>query len=276
MPRTPTMLMLLALAGPTWAQTDALYYTDTGTDTLHIVQGGADAPIALPVGSIDEVAIAVAGDVRTLGGRTDGTRQYDLAGAYTGPSFARPAIAADFHDGTTNGVHNFATASDGWVYRFDRDWQNPTPLFQPVSGGWGITYDHANATLWISNGFSTVEQYSMTGGTPLSSFTLLPGTFTENAIAWEPSTDTIWVIENFASLTGLYTAQQYDKTGAPMASVPLLGGIDPTGGAEFDMGPIPAPGTLALLALAAGAARRRRADADCSRLGCEISRHSTD
>lgn len=258
MNRRISTAVVLVLSGSAAAQTDPLYYTDTGTDTLHIVQGGVDTPIPLPAGSIDEVAIAVAGGVRTLGARTDGTRQYDLAGTYTGPSFARPAITEDFWDGTTNGVHNFATATDGWVYRFDRDWQNPTRLFQPVSGGWGITYDHARTSLWVSNGFTTVEQYSMTGGAPLSSFTLLTGTLTENALAWEPSTDTIWVLENFASVTGTYAAQQYSVTGVPMASVSLVGGIDPTGGAEFDMGPIPAPGVLGAAGFAALMGSRHR------------------
>lgn len=256
MKNEPVVLAALAasIAGRAIAQTDALYYTDTGTHTLHQVQFGTDTAYAMPAASIDEMPIAVAGDVRTSGSRFDVSRRYSLAGSHTGPTFPRPPITADLLDGTTNGIHNFAMASDGWVYRFDRNWQSPAALFQPVSGGWGLTYDALTNSLWVSNGHLTVEQYAMSGGSPISSFTLLPGTFTENAIAWEPSTNTIWVIENY----GGTTAQQYSTTGVPMMSVPLVGGIHPIGGAEFDMGPIPAPGAIGLLSAAGLIASRRR------------------
>lgn len=245
-------IVMGGVPGRALAQIDALYYTDTGTHTLHHVQFGLDTAYAMPPGSVDEMPIAVSGDVRTAGSRFDVTRQYTLGGAYTGPSFSRPSIAADLLDGTTDGVRNYAMASDGWVYGFDRNWQSPAALFQPVSGGWGLTYDALSNTLWVSNGHLVVEQYAMSGGAPMASFSLLPGTFPENAIAWEPSTNSIWVIENFGGMT----AQQYSISGAPMASVALVGGIHPIGGAEFNI--VPGPGGLALVCAALGMARRRR------------------
>ncbi len=51
----------------------------------------------------------------------------------------------------------------GGVYRFARDWTNPTLLFQ--AGGIGaLTYDPTNSSLWVSQfGNSTITNYTMGG-----------------------------------------------------------------------------------------------------------------
>ena len=241
------------------AQTDVLYVTDPfSTNQLNRFQGGSTlSQTGMVSGYADESALAVAGDVRTMAygglGSIQGY-QYDLSGSYLGTTYAWNGPGS-WYDGTTDGTKNYSVAvSSGDVYSFDRDWQSPTYLFTTESsGGFGITYDGKNKSLWVTNtstGF--IQEYDFAGGL-LSSFSIGgSGVGAYAGLAWEPSTDTLWLAGG-----GYSPYEQYSKTGTLLDTVSPSGLSGPVGfyGAEFD---IPAPGSLALLGLGGFAAARRR------------------
>lgn len=247
-------VLVSAVAGTAFGQTDRLYITDTrgGTGNIYVVQAGSLAnTFSMAGGGTREGPIAVASDVRTISDDT-GTpgAQYTLGGAWTGTTYATNPTPGQWFDGTTDGKYNYSCAwpSDA-VYRFDRDWQNPTLLFSTGRDGeMGITWDSKTNTLWTGNHLNgTIENYSMNGSL-LTEFSLPYG---PDGVAYEPSTDTIW-LESYNS----HELHQYDKAGLLLQSfqvsgMPLSFGFD----AEFA---VPAPGAAALLGLGGLIAGRRR------------------
>src|SRR2546430_10837732 len=132
----PLVLLFVALsghhaeAGPisTW------YLTAGDQGTNWMIQGASASsfPQHHPENQ-GEYAVAVSGDVRTLGNGNTGSglgSQYTLAGVYTGTDYAYPNTALRFYDGATDGTYNYSVDyGSGAVYRMDRDWSNPSLLF---------------------------------------------------------------------------------------------------------------------------------------------------
>ena len=269
---------LLALsAGPLAAQGPTGTYYLAGADATTAVGGNwriqgatatASAP-AHPAQRYGESAIAVSGDVRTLGAFTGASgrlgAQYSLGFVATGVAYGGAGAVTDRHaffDGTTDGAFNYSVAYGGGVYRMERDWTAPVLLFTPVlTGALGITYDPSNNSLWVSEFSGTrVRNYAL-DGTELSTFDT-GGITGIGALALDYSDGTLW----FGSQPNYGTFYQYSRAGvqlqtqsyADMSSANMLGG-------EFDLvgvAAVPEPGTLVLLAgglaLVGGASARRR------------------
>ncbi|MBA4137587.1 MAG: hypothetical protein C0518_09750 [Opitutus sp.] len=153
-----------------------------------------------------------------------------------------PLGVSQFLDGTTNGIFNYTlawTGGDAVVYRASTDWTNLTSIFTATGSDIaGIAYDMASDTLWIS-GSSTIYQYSLTG-TVLGQFSHTGG---RGGLAYQPSTDSLWLVPNNASSPLL----QYSKSGTLLQSLTVTGRSSNVWGAEFVA--VPEPSTYALLAL---------------------------
>jgi hypothetical protein len=240
----------LAAAGPTHAQgpTSSLYLTDGDHNKNFIIQGntvtqtsqsGAD-----PIGG--EYAIAVSGDVRTLGNGNPGDHGqgagYNTVFTDTGTRYTYPASVGNFYDGTTDGTRNFSVDfNTGNVYGMDRNWQGPSLLFTAIPNDLGITYDRTNNSLWLSKfGGGPITDYSLTGAV-LSGFTGVGG----GALALDPADNTLWTVTQ-----GSETFSQYTKTGTLLQTKNYA---LPTGenilGGEFNIvtaaSPVPEPSSVA-------------------------------
>jgi hypothetical protein len=268
----------LMLASGAAAQTSRLYVTalldpDVPNGGIAVLQSH-NLLFKFPTVQFEERAIAISGDVRTASlrpasyppGADDGHR-YDLNGNYLGQAY--PATSADLFssDGTTDGQHNYGITA-GALYQYDRDWQNPAPLFSsPVDRPFtrGVTYDPYQHTFWILTeafnpvtGFDVwVDEFDYAGQRlqgslvhdPVSG---LPAAQNRSALAFDPADRTLWIVDEG------YLAQVDRTTGAIMDAFlhPYLL-INPPG-AEFDLGLVPAPGAAGLLVLAGACALRRR------------------
>jgi hypothetical protein len=244
-------LVVAAFPGAALAQTSELFINQYGSSGMFVAQGGSI------IRSWNEVygaenAIAVAGaTVRTAGSNVFGPNgaEYDLNGVPQGPSY-NIGMGGNYYDGTTDGSkYNYAVQHNGDynVYRFDRDWANPQPLFNVGFATSGITYDSTNGTLWVSDGLSKlVRNFDLTGQ-ELSSFTMSQGTYAYG-LALDPADGTLWQGDY-----GNGVLHQYDKTGQHLGSISL--NVSSAFGIEFN---IPSPGAAVLLGLGTALAARRR------------------
>ena len=231
----------VALAGPGPASPLYLTYSYVaGFGNIAVVQGNTSTGFAEAYGGPDEIPIAVSGDVRTTGyccGIFGG--QYSLVGVPTGTSYVLPFNPqCCFYDSTSDGRHNYlVNYSNGNVYQTARDFTNPVLLFNSGAGDFGITYDRANNSLWISGwDNSTVTDYSLSGGF-ISSFST--GHKDNTALALDPADHTLWLVDQ--SSTG--SLEQYSTAGALLSGGPYVGGAL---GGEFNFSPVPEPGTLVM------------------------------
>jgi hypothetical protein len=251
---------LLAAAGLATGQTDVLYMGGQSSSTMHLIQGGVQInSFVNNQGSNFETALAVAGDVRTIafqpGGPPGG--QYGLNGGFLGAQY--PNITNHYYlDGGTDGSkYNYAidySNGQGTVTQFDRNWANGVDIFNVGVNCGGITVDGSDNTLWITGIFGDSQTYHYTtGGSYLGQITTLSSSF--ESIAWEPSSDTLWVNSRDDGL--LY---QYAKNGTLLNTLNINGGgfNDNVHGIEFEMRGIPAPGAAALLGVSGLVASRRR------------------
>lgn len=200
-----------------------------------------------------EAPIAVWGDVRTTGFFSNGSGAlYDGSGNMLGPTYTHPSNIGNTFDGTTDGLFNYTVElNTGTVYRTDRDWQNPVPLFGlgTTSQG-GITWDASSNTLWVAQGGNAglLGQYTMAGA--LVSSTMLSGTGALNDLAMDVD-GTLWTHGN--------ALEHFSTTGTHLGSFAMnLNGDTIRGG---EIGAVPEPGSMLALAsgVAALLARRRRA-----------------
>lgn len=199
-----------------------------------------------------ESPIAVFGDVRTMGFYPTTTgAQYDLAGTALGPTYTHPANLQSTFDGTTDGTWNYTVeVKTGNVYQLDRDWQNPTFMFNvgPSSQG-GIAYDCATNSLWVANEGScfgagtfgitgSVTNYTM-NGSPLSS-TIFGSSGLLNDLAMDID-GTFWA-------DGGNALFHYDSLGNSLGAYPVNWGGDSIRGAEIAC-IVPEPNSLSCLGL---------------------------
>jgi hypothetical protein len=241
----------VAQAGP--GPTSPLYLTGTtagGYYGIAVVQGNSvinSFPEAYtPSGG--ESPIAVYGDVRTvfispggLGG------QYTLAGTPTGTSYFTPWVIIDngVYDSTTDGSHNYLVDyNNGNIFQTARDFTSPTFLFNVGHGDFGITYDRANNSLWISswNSSTSVFDYSL-GGALLSSFST--GHYANAALALDPADHTLWLVNEYSVDPNFGYLEQYSTSGVLLSTGPYVGYGQ---GGEFNLAPTttPEPGTLVM------------------------------
>ena len=196
-----------------------------------------------------EGAIAVHGDIRTMGYYTNTSGAgYGLNQAPLGPIYTHPSSIGNTSDGTTDGTYNYTVdVLNGNVYRTDRDWQNPTFLFNvgPTSQG-GITYDCATDTLWVAGegGCQPSGQCGTTGsvgnytlsGAPLSA-TVFAGSGGLNDLAIDID-GTFWAHATYAWGDELV---HYAPSGGRLGSFPINLGGDTISGAEIAGGCAPPP-----------------------------------
>ena len=246
--------MALGQASPYWL-TDGYY------GKMYKVQNGAlQQVITMPISNV-EYGIAVADTIRTVNYYANYGigREYLLDGTPTANTYSLTGGADQITDGTSDGVnYNYGIRwSDGGVWRFDRNWQNPQLVFNAGADFGGIAYDTATGTLWVKSRESgTVANFSTTG-TLLGSFQTPE--FTGWALAYEKATNSLWVT-GFSTLdtSNPETINNYSKAGVLLHSF-TIAGMSGTNIAGGEMS-IPEPGSLALIAIAgaAVAARRRR------------------
>ncbi len=203
-----------------------------------------------------EYGIAVADDVRSIDyfGSSKGA-QYSLTGTQSGVTYAHGLSSFAAIDGTTDGAtSNWAGNYFGnEIYRWDRDWANPVLAFN-VEGTSvsGITYDVGNSSLWIFvAGSGVIGQYDL-GGKLISSFQVSTNS-TDNMLAYEPATQTIWMKPRSSA-----EIRQYSRSGDLLQTVGLADSNLNTLGMEFSITGIPTPGALSLLGLGGMALGRRR------------------
>lgn len=234
-----------------------LYLTAGDQGNIWVVQGtGVNRSWVMATGN-REYPIAVADEVRTLGGMDiEMGAEYTLAGVDTGTRYNFPAGISSAWDGTTDLSSNyFMDFGTGTVYQTGLDWSSPTPLFTVGGGSYlGITYDFSDDTLWVSGWSQGIVEHRTLGGALLGSFATPFNSI--SCLALDDASGTLWM----GTQTQQGTFFQYSKAGASMGSVFIEDLVTQnTLGGEF-RAVVPEPATLFVVGagLLALACRRRR------------------
>lgn len=259
-----------ARAGPV----SPYFIESSNTKTLYRVEGSSVVASSTTYCNHCESAIAVVRDVRSIGviGGLYGLNTAQQGITYPFPF--NPALQYRFVDGTTNGLRNFSTTptidsnfnpAGPTVFSFDRVWADPVALFSMPANYFidGITYDPSNGSLWLQGSYQSlagtrvyfVDDFAM-DGTDLGGFDdSAPTGFGGHALAMDYADGTLWSIYGPGS-----SFTQWSRTGVLLQTmtIPDLGGLLSSAGAEF---PLPEPGTMTVLAAGTamlGMIRRRR------------------
>lgn len=213
--------VLACLAAATATAQTSEYFLMTGDQaTFHVIQNGVVVRSWGPAPGSDnyQYPIAVAGTLRAMAKDPgDIGAEYDLAGNDLGTRYTNPGgSVGNSWDGTTDGGSNYTIDSTGMVHRFDRNWANPTSLFD--AGGTGsLTYDPGSQTLWVSQFSSqTITQYTFSGVT-VSSFST--GHTQNMALAMDHADGTLWLHDR----TTQGTFEQWTTTGTLLQRIAVAG-----------------------------------------------------
>ena len=238
------VLLVIASAARAVGPSSPYYLTNGDSQILQVGESGA--VVNSWSTALDLYPLAVTNTVKLYdrgAGFFGNGLEYTLSGTPTGVTFPwQNGPTGQLLDGATDAVaHNYASeffGSNG-IWQYNLNWQNPTLLFTTSTAPVGVTYDRADGNLWISLDGGNIEQVTNTGQV-LSQF--FPGSGRWGALAWEPSTDTLWAHDNGTSLL-----RQWTTSGVLLqtVSVPALSGN--IWGGEFSI--VPEPSTFALAAL---------------------------
>ncbi|MFO1024948.1 MAG: hypothetical protein U1E70_07195 [Acetobacteraceae bacterium] len=176
--RVAMALLLSAFAMLTWdtpataGPVSPYYIESVNTKTLYRVEGSSVAASSTTYCNHCESAIAVAGDVRSIGAFAPNIGGlYGLNTTQSGTTYTFP-FSADlryhFVDGTTNGSRNFSTTPTynsnfdrvgTTVFSFDRTWADAVALFSlPANYDiTGITFGPGNGSLWLQGTYQTLN-----------------------------------------------------------------------------------------------------------------------
>jgi hypothetical protein len=227
------------------------YLADADATRLQVVQSGtvvddwSTVPRLSPLAVSGSVRAYNVGTLSPIHSFTGPGVEYTLEGLPTGATYPwQQGPTGQLLDGATDGfAWNFAAEWDGQngIWRYDRGWKNPVRLFTSYRTI-GITYDRSAGTLWISQDFGAIQQVDL-AGVILSQFS--PGTPGRwGALAWEPSTNTLWAKDNFSA-----TMRQWSKDGTLLQEISVAGLSSNIIGGEFSM--IPEPATFLCLIIGA-------------------------
>ena len=238
-------------AGSSLAQQSIWYCTDasnTGFKWTRSYQNGVEIA-SFPWMNAGEMPIYVdkaEAKIRQLNAGNSVTvgSEYELDGTPTGNTYhfdyVDPGVrvgADAAYDGQSVYLVGFPA---GVVYRTDKDYSNPVPLFSTKRNELGITYDFGTDTLWTCNWVDgSVSQWSL-GGQLLTTWqgTSLPNGATLGCMAYDPADDTLWLVDNNERLH-----KQFDRSGNLLshfhAHYYLLGGEFAVGLIDTDGDGIP-------------------------------------
>ena len=195
--------------------------------------------------------------------------EYGLGGTPTGVTYTN-TVGCCFRDGTTDGVHNYAS-SDAGLFQFNTDWTNPQLLGS--GSDIGIAYDRTSDSFWYAGGV-LIYNVNRTGDI-LNAFYLNHSvSLLTRALALDPVDHTLWLF-NYVPFASYF--EQYSTAANPPGAVTkaplstLFVGSKTYVSAEFALNPnagtpggnpIPEPGSVALMliGLLGLAASRRRVE----------------
>ncbi|MBS1718001.1 MAG: PEP-CTERM sorting domain-containing protein [Armatimonadetes bacterium] len=222
---------------------------------LDRVQGAGEA--GSTTGNNLDICPAVWGDVRTMGyADTNSGSRFDLVGSpLVGGPYTNNIPNSQLHDGTTDGTYNYSVNyTTGDVLQFDRNWANPTVLFNPLgpnTTGY-ITMNVADGSFWLSQfGGSDLVEHRTHAGALISSFN--SGVFNEVGLALDPVDGTLWM----SVFDGGHTLYQFSQGGAFLQTQSFnLNGT--WYGMEFNTNVTPEPATMSALLLGIAAIAKRK------------------
>ncbi len=226
-------------------------YTEFGSGAgLDRIQGASLS--STPTGNDFDLALAVSGDVRTLGyyGVYSGNK-FDLSGnPLVGGPYTLPNNGMEAFDGTSDGRYNYAVDyATGNVMQFDRDWLNPISLFSAAGQfeDLGLTMNVADGSFWVGDYLTGVVSHVSHSGSFISSFSTGFPLNGLAGLAFDASDGTLWA-GNFANAHNLY---QYDLSGTLLQTDSYAVDGAQFYGMEFNQTAVPEPASLAVLVASA-------------------------
>ncbi|MGQ0734360.1 MAG: protein kinase domain-containing protein [Acidobacteriota bacterium] len=211
-----------------------LYVTLNGG--LAIVRGGVSEFIPYNPGTAVPLAVSSDLGVRTMSGVPPWMRRgaYMLDGTPLPPPVAGGDYLCCFYDGTTDGEFNYAARYDNTLlepigsralapaalYRFDRDWSNPEPLFPLAPDGvyGGVAYSGVTGSFFLARRVRenmAIEEWSRDGsyvGTQVNiSNAFLAG------LAVDPQDGTLWAVRA-QGVVASFRLENYDTSGRFLGS----------------------------------------------------------